>query len=130
MTGALRAGIVGVLARHPEVIGAYLFGSRSRSEATVASDLDLGILCNEPLALAALIALEDELDSATGGRVDLVDLARADPFLALDVVRGDRIYERDGRRLDEFDLHVLRRAADLAPFERERRRMFLSAGSP
>jgi hypothetical protein len=47
-------------------------------------------------------------------------------FLALDAIRGERIFGRDGRRLDEFDLYVLRRAGDLAYHERERRRMLLA----
>lgn len=122
--------IIDVLDRHPEIVGAYLFGSRSRGDETEASDLDLAVLCDTALELDRLIELEDELRRACGASVDLVDLARATPFLALDIVRGERIFERDGRRLDEFDLYVLRRAGDLAPFERERRRTLLAAEGP
>jgi hypothetical protein len=57
--------------------------------------------------------------------VNVIDLRQADTFLALEAIRGERILERDGRRLDELDLDILRRAGDLAPFERERRRLLL-----
>lgn len=118
--------IIEVLERHPEIVGAYLFGSQARGDETEVSDLDLAVLCDSALALDRLIELQDELEHASGRSVDLVDLARASPFLALDVIRGERIFERDGRYLDEFDLYVLRRAGDLAPFERERRRAMLA----
>lgn len=118
--------IIEVLGRKPEIVGAWIFGSRSRGDASEASDLDIAVLPDTALELERLIALEDELERAGGTSVDLVDISRSRPFLALDIVRGERIFERDGRRLDEFELYVLRRAADLAPFERERRRALLA----
>jgi hypothetical protein len=50
----------------------------------------------------------------------VVCLQEADPFLAANVVRGERLYARDEYEADEYDLYVLRRAGDLAPLERER----------
>ena len=128
MQETLNERIVAVLDRHPEVVGAYLFGSRGRAEETDGSDVDLAVLFDGPAGLERTIALEDELELAVGLPVDLVDVARAGAFLALDAIRGGRIFERDGRRLDEFDLYVLRRAGDLAHFERERRRALLAVG--
>ncbi len=64
-----------------------------------------------------MLALEDAFEVP---RVDLVMLAEADPFLAANVVRGERLYARDTYLADEYDLYVLRRAGDLAPLERER----------
>lgn len=63
------------------------------------------------------IALEDWLGV---NRVDLVDLDQADAFLAANAIRGSRLYAQDDYLADEYDLYVLRRAADLAPLERER----------
>lgn len=126
MQPSAESRIVQVLAHHPEVVGAYVFGSRARGDATETSDLDLAVLCDRVLDLQQSVELEHELERAAGHSVDLVDLARVNAFLALDVIRGERIFERDGRRLDEFDLYVLRRAGDLAPFERERRRALLA----
>lgn len=53
-------------------------------------------------------------------RVDLVILTDADPFLAANVIRGERLHARDAHLADEYELYILRRAGDLAPLERER----------
>ena len=47
-------------------------------------------------------------------------IQEADPFLAANIIRGERIYSRDEYQADEYDLYILRRAGDLAPLERER----------
>lgn len=130
MPQSLSDRIVAVLARHPDVVGAYLFGSRSRGEETERSDVDLAVLFEGETDLDRVVALEDALERAVALRVDVVDVARAGAFLALDAIRGERIFERDGRRLDEFDLYVLRRAGDLAYFERERLRALLAPAGP
>lgn len=109
----------------------YAFGSRGQDAArfvlenlpmpTSASDLDIGVLpanrldVHQKVALA--IALEDLFDV---NRVDLVALPEADPFLAANVIRGERLYERDSYQADEYDLYILRRAGDLIPLEQER----------
>jgi hypothetical protein len=58
-------------------------------------------------------------------RVDLVVLQEADPFLAVEIIRGERLYVRDEYEADEYDLYILRRAGDLAPLERERQALIL-----
>ncbi len=65
-------------------------------------------------------------DVFRGTRIDLVVLADVDPFLALDAVSGDLLYTADKVREAEYELYVLGRAGDLAPFERERRALLLS----
>ncbi len=113
----------------------YLFGSRATEVASFLrggreldpnqlSDVDVGVVpavgerltVRDKVRLA--ITLEDEWDVS---RVDLVLLPEASPFLAVDIVAGERMYARDSYALDEYELYVLRRAGDLAPFERERR---------
>jgi predicted nucleotidyltransferase len=117
----------------------YLFGSRAKEVAAFVrgkrplvpghpSDVDVGVMptaghyltVHDKVHLA--IALEDLWDV---GRVDLVLLPEANPFLAVDIVAGERMYARDAYAMDEYELYVLRRAGDLAPFERERRRHVL-----
>lgn len=117
----------------------YLFGSRATEAATFLrgereldlnhpSDVDVGVVpavgerltVREKVRLA--ITLEDVWDV---GRVDLVLLPEASPFLAVDIVAGERIYVRDAYAMDEYELYVLRRAGDLAPLERERRQRVL-----
>ena len=72
-----------------------------------------------------VLLLEDALEQRLGRPVDLIDAGGASPFLALDIIRGERVFCADADRCDEFDLYVMRRAGDLAPFERERRRLLL-----
>jgi uncharacterized protein len=112
----------------------YVFGSRAREVlqwtleeldvlAPGAADVDIGVrpipqtrfTVQEKVRLAILI--EDLLGVA---RVDLVSLPEADPFLAANIIRGQRLYVRDAYAADEYELYVLRRAGDLAPLERER----------
>lgn len=109
----------------PRVLGAYLFGSRATGEAHARSDVDVAVLFGEKVDLDAQVRLEAQLEAVLGTSVDLIDVGRCNAFLALDAIRGERIYEADPVACDEFDLYVMRRAGDLAPFERERRRMVL-----
>jgi hypothetical protein len=71
------------------------------------------------------LALEELFDVA---RVDLVVIPEVDPFLAVDIIRGELLYCRNLDEQAEHELYVLRRAADLACYEQERRRLILSGG--
>jgi predicted nucleotidyltransferase len=117
-----------------ELDALYVFGSRAEEvcrglvadllapEAS-SSDVDIGILPPESAVLPVdrKVAIATGLEDLLGvSRVDLVVLPEADPFLAVNVIRGERPFTRDARRTDEYELFVLRRAGDLAPFERER----------
>jgi predicted nucleotidyltransferase len=109
----------------PRILALYLFGSRARHEETEHSDADIGILFYQEQTLRDVLLLEDTLERRLGLKVDLVDAGRANAFLALDIIRGERVFCADEDRCDEFDLYVMRRAGDLAPFERERRSRLL-----
>ncbi len=109
----------------------YVFGSRARDAARFAlenrplpagdSDLDIGVLPARPLSAQRKVALALALEDLFGvERVDLVVLSEADPFLAANIARGERLYERDSWRADEYELYIFRRAGDLIPLERER----------
>ncbi len=115
----------------------YAFGSRGRQALAWLdadggglppgpSDLDIGVKPAQPLTVRQkvelAIALEDLFDV---NRVDLVVLPEADPFLAVNVIRGERLFADDAYLADEYDLYILRRAADLLPLERERQRLLL-----
>jgi predicted nucleotidyltransferase len=128
------------LARQYELVAIYAFGSRaieiaarvSGEEAETAlpsSDADIGVLPVRRRHLAArervelMFELEDLLEV---GGVDLVILSAASPYLALDAVRGELLCATDLDAEAEYQLYVLRRAGDLAPFERERWRIILA----
>ena len=100
----------------------WLMGDRSALPPD-AGDVDVGVKIRRGVQpsvrdkVRLTLALEDLMDV---NRVDLVCLDEADPFLAANIIRGERLYARDAYRADEYDLYVLRRAGDLAPLERER----------
>ena len=117
----------------------YAFGSRAKEVkewvegrrerlAPGPADVDVGAKyargfrpsVREKVELA--IELEDFFDV---NRVDLVNIAEADPFLAANIIRGERLYVRDEYEADEYDLYILRRAGDLAFLERERMALIL-----
>ncbi len=112
----------------------YAFGSRAREVACALSspggslpkshsDVDIGVkpLPGRSLTVSDKVEIaqrvEDELDVP---RVDLVCLPETDPFLAANVIRGERLYAGDDDRADEYELYILRRAGDCLHLERER----------
>lgn len=107
--------------RSKEIKG-YIDGKRTKRNA-VSSDADIGIKTSRDTRLSVkdkvrlIMELEDlfEVD-----RVDLVILTEADPFLAANIIRGERLFCEDDCIADEFELYILRRAGDLAPLEKER----------
>lgn len=126
------------LARRYGLRDVYAFGSRARealarvtgSPAPEAvpgpeSDLDVAVQPPEGHTLSprerVRIALElEELFAVS--RVDLVVLSEASPFLAAEIVAGELLHTSDPLAQAEHELYVLRRAADLAPFRKERTR--------
>jgi predicted nucleotidyltransferase len=112
----------------------YAFGSRAAEAKTsvennvpldrfVKSDLDIGVKTGSTVRLSLddkvnlTQTLEDIFDIS---RVDLIDLKQADPFLALDIVKGELLYSRDDDVQAEYELFILRRAGDLAYYARGR----------
>jgi predicted nucleotidyltransferase len=124
----------------------YVFGSRAHEIArrvrggegpeptpqAAASDVDIAVQSRRGSSLNARqrvdlgIQFEDLLDVA---RVDLTVLSEARPFLAVDVIRGELLHTSDPVAQAEHELYILRRAGDLAPFQRARVRDVLDAGA-
>ncbi|MBW1790256.1 MAG: hypothetical protein JRK53_27225 [Deltaproteobacteria bacterium] len=121
----------------------YAFGSRADDAVAYArgekptslypdSDIDIGILIKSPARLTARqrAALVIEMEDFFGvRRVDVVFLSEADPFLALDIIRGCLLYCEDRESQAHYELYVLRRAGDLLPFKKQRMEMILERGA-
>ena len=138
----MKLKIAEICNRH-DIADLYVFGSRSREIANqlenkqvvnkqTASDVDIGILpvkreAWDPKKRVMLtIQLEDLFQA---NRVDIVLLHEADPYLSLDIIRGELLYTNDPDQQAEFELFVLRRAGDLLPYKKERSRMILEEGA-
>ncbi len=120
-----------------DILILYLFGSQAKAAVhfllngepipPTSSDLDVGILPARRLSVREKVAFAQALEELFRvKRVDLVVIPEADPFLAANIVRGERVYARDSYLADEYDLYILRRAGDLAPLERERMQIILT----
>jgi predicted nucleotidyltransferase len=117
----------------------YAFGSQAKKIRNLmeghqdalplsSSDVDIGVrpLSGGKFSVTEKVNLALALEGFLGcNRVDLVSLSEADPFLAAEVIRGERLFTRNGYEADEYELYVLRRAGDLAPLERERMALVL-----
>lgn len=87
------------------------------------ADADIGVKVSpdHKLSVTDKVRLTMALEEIVSvPRVDLVLLRDADPFLAANIIRGERLLARDSYLADEYELYILRRAGDLAPLERER----------
>ena len=122
------------LARAYRLDDIYAFGSRAAEIAAVirenkapkrtsSSDVDIGVRPKQGPKLSTwdVVNLTLELENLFGAsRVDLVLLPDSEPFLALDIIKGELLYTEDPLDQAYFELYVLRRAGDLLPFKRER----------
>lgn len=125
-----------------KIAALYVFGSRAEEIAGRVhgravsfrypdSDVDVGVqpATGHRLSAQDRVRLSIELEDLLGvNRVDLVVLPEADPFLALDIIRGELLYCADADAQAEDELYVLRRAGDLAPLERERLALIFGEG--
>jgi predicted nucleotidyltransferase len=116
--------------REHGLLSVYLFGSRAddglrRFHGDVVdrqgSDLDVGVFFvsrnPDPGRLGKLqVALEEVFAPL---RVDLVPLDRVDPLFQFRAIDGHRIAVTDSTGADERELEVMRRAADLLPYQRQ-----------
>lgn len=90
--------IKGILAAHPEIEQAILYGSRAKGNYHAASDIDL-CLVGKALTLTQLLRIENELDDLLlPFKIDLSLFHTLDNPELVDHVRrvGVLLYQRDG----------------------------------
>lgn len=92
------------------------------------SDVDIGVKFRP----GSRASVKDKVRVAIGfedllgvNRVDLCVIEEVDPFVAAEVVRGEKPYCKDDVIGDEYELYVLRRAGDFTFLERERMKLVL-----
>jgi predicted nucleotidyltransferase len=126
MTAALTAEFIRQrLADLPEVLPdlrlVVLFGSAARDGARSESDIDLAVQCDGPADLDTFyLAMAPRLGT---DRLDLIDLRRAGPVLAMAVARtGHLLFEKEPGAFREFQSLASRRYCDTDKLRRARRR--------
>jgi len=115
----------------------YPFGSRAKEALDMVegrielvsskpSDLDIGVKPEKPLRVEEKVKIailfEDLFDVS---RVDLIVLPEAPVFLALEIVTGEVLYRQDSTYEAEYQLYIMRMAADLLPYEQVKQRMIM-----
>lgn len=108
------------LARHPEVLVAYVFGSVARRQAHARSDVDIAVLVSEEVvksdSFRYRLKLTADLMSELGGDVDLIVLNQAPPLLAHRILRdGKLILERSASARVRFQVHAVNQYLDTQP---------------
>ena len=120
----------------------YAFGSRASEmhEALLAdgrenqslllsgSDIDIGVRFRSGAtpAIRQKVELAAAFEDIIGGApVDLVVVEEADPFLAAEIIGGERLFTLDEYSADEYDLYILRRAGDCQFLEDRRQALVL-----
>jgi predicted nucleotidyltransferase len=83
------------LAEYPQVLSAWLFGSRFSGQPRPDSDVDIGLLVSEPLGLGDYLRLQGELSAIFEKTVDLSILNDASVFLQFEAISGRNLYSRD-----------------------------------
>jgi len=110
------------LAAQPDVVAAYLFGSRATGRARAASDVDVAVLLNEEDSFARFerrLQLMVEVSDVCGREADVIVLNDAPPLLQHQVLKHGRLlYERDRRARIEFEIRAGKIYADLEPMRR------------
>ncbi len=115
----------------------YSFGSRAREALEFiegrklqltpgASDLDIGVKSSSTLTVSEKVDLALELEELFAvPRVDLIVLSDVSIFLALEIVSGELLFAEDPHDEAEYQLYVMRKAAELMPYQRAKERMVL-----
>ncbi len=116
----------------------YAFGSRAKEVLDVIegrldkispkpSDLDIGVKSQRPLGVEEKVEIAILFEDLFNvGRVDLIVLSEAPPFLALEIVTGEILYAEDPTYEAEYQLYTMRKAADLYPYEEMKQKIIMS----
>ncbi|MBN1224741.1 MAG: hypothetical protein JXB23_15955 [Candidatus Aminicenantes bacterium] len=115
----------------------YAFGSRAQEVykrihgkkaalRSSSSDLDIGLKSRRPLSVEEKVKIAVFFEDLFGvPRVDVVVLSEAPVMLALEIVQGEVLFADDDRYEAEYQLYIMRRAAEIVPFERMKRDLIL-----
>ncbi|MDZ7750220.1 MAG: nucleotidyltransferase domain-containing protein [Gammaproteobacteria bacterium] len=112
----------GVFRTYPEITAVYLFGSHAEGRARPDSDLDLALVGPREVLEARKLDILADLTRAGFDRIDLVLLEGADPALAFEAVRPNRLlYARPDFDHGSFYSLTLREYFDFEPYLRIQR---------
>lgn len=104
---AIETTLQAILARHPEIRLAILFGSRAKGHGHRDSDVDLAIDVGQVLEIKEKMALMAEISESTGCPVDLIDIRTiGEPLLGQALKYGKRLLGQDNIYAELIKRHV------------------------
>ena len=105
-----------LLARYPQIRLAMLFGSLATGRARPDSDIDLGVLADEPIPAALKLKLIEAIGVEFGRPVDIVDLYDAPEPVLGQVFKGKRLLGDNPTYARLLTRHLVN-TADFAPLQ-------------
>lgn len=96
-----------VLAKIPNLMALYVFGSQVRSTSRPDSDLDLSVLAPGYIDPTLLWSLSNEIASLVSGDVDLLDLRAASTVMQYQVLSTGQVVWDIGLQARLFEVAVL-----------------------
>jgi uncharacterized protein len=99
---------------HPDIVGAFLFGSARTGRMTEESDIDVAFLFDTEKTPTELFVLQGDLTKFLGIPADLVDLGRAPVILRAQIFRkGKCVLSRDNRAINGLFVRTVQEYADV-----------------
>jgi uncharacterized protein len=117
----------------------YAFGSRAAEARDILagkitylspgpSDLDIGVKPARHLTVEEKVELGIFFEDLFGApRADVVVIPEASVSLAFRIVTGELLFARDATYEAEYQLYIMRVAADLEPYDKEMTRLTIGA---
>lgn len=112
-------GLVNTLENQSNIVFAFMFGSRTKRKERFGSDLDIAVYFKEEPPLLDIGKLVNELEEASGYKVDLIslnDIHKKNPRLAFSVLaEGMLLFSNNEKVLNEFRKKVYLEYFDFLP---------------
>lgn len=106
--------LAALLSQYPHIKLALLFGSQATGKARPDSDIDLGILAQEPLSAEFKLRLMQTIGAEFGRPVDIVDLYHVPEPITGQAFKGIRLIGDDTTHANLLTRHLLN-VADFLP---------------
>ena len=105
------------------ILAAYLFGSQATGKVGPLSDYDFGIWLDFKVAKSRYFDLQIELLNKLSlflktDKIDVVILNQANSNLAMSVIRGKLLYEKEAELRIEFEVKVMKEYLDREYYEK------------